>query len=84
VLALAAASGVADVDAITLSLARMSLDDLLARIAVSGVVVAAGVNNLVKAGMATVIGGRRLGLRVGSPLVASTLGGLLAVWLWIW
>jgi uncharacterized membrane protein (DUF4010 family) len=84
VLALAAASGVTDVDAITLSLARMSLDDLLASIAVSGVIIAACVNNLVKASMATVIGGRRLGLRVGAPLVASTLGGLLTVWLWVW
>jgi uncharacterized membrane protein (DUF4010 family) len=84
VLALAAASGVADVDAITLSLARMSLDDLVARIAVSGIVLAAGINNLVKAGMATVIGGRRIGMRVALPLAASAIGGLLTVWLWVW
>jgi uncharacterized membrane protein (DUF4010 family) len=84
VLALAAASGVADVDAITLSLARMTLDDLAARIAVSGILLAAGVNNLVKAGTATVIGGRRIGVRVGLPLVASAIAGLLAVWLWVW
>lgn len=84
VLTLAAASGVADVDAITLSLARMSQDELAVRIAVSGIVLAAGINNLVKAGMATVIGGRRIGMHVALPLVASTIGGLLAVWLWIW
>src|SRR3989338_505240 len=68
VLALSAASGVADVDAITLSLARMSHDNLELRIAVTGIVIAATINSLVKGGMATVIGGRDIGLRVGLTL----------------
>ena len=84
VLALAAASGVADVDAITLSLARMSQDDLMLHVAVSGIVIAAAMNSLVKGGMAMFIGGRHVGLRVGLPLLGSTVGGLLAVWLWAW
>jgi uncharacterized membrane protein (DUF4010 family) len=84
VLALAAASGVADVDAITLSLARMSLDDLALRYAVSGIVIAAAVNSFVKGAMATVIGGGALGLRVALPLLASAVGGLVSVWLWAW
>jgi uncharacterized membrane protein (DUF4010 family) len=84
VLLLAAASGVADVDAITLSLARMSQDDLAVRVAVTGIVIAAAVNSLMKAGMATVIGGRLVGLRVGVPLVASAIAGLSLSWLLLW
>lgn len=77
---LAAASGVADVDAITLSLSRMSQDDLLPRVAVMAIVTAAAVNNLVKGGMAVVIGGRQLGVRVALPLLAASLAGLFVVW----
>ncbi len=81
VLVLAAASGVADVDAINLSLSRMSHVDLDIRIAVAGIVIAAVVNTMVKSGMAAVIGGRETGLRVGMPLLAGSGGGLLSVWL---
>lgn len=84
VLILAAASGIADVDAITLSLSRMSQDDLALQIAVTGIVIAASVNGLIKTGMATFIGGRHIGIRVGLPLLSSTLGGGLAVWFWVW
>ncbi|MGD8884363.1 MAG: MgtC/SapB family protein [Gammaproteobacteria bacterium] len=84
VLVLAAASGVADVDAITLSLARMSQDDLTVRIAIMGIVIASAANNIVKGGMAAAIGGRVIGRRVGIPLVASAVGGLLAAWFWVW
>ena len=83
VLALAAASGVADVDAITFSLARMSHEDLVLRIAAMGIVVAAAVNNLVKGGIATFIGGKAIGLRAGLPLLASAVGGLVSAWLWL-
>ncbi len=84
VLALAAASGIADVDAITLSLARMTQDDLALSVAAIGVLIAASVNTLVKGGMASAIGGRSIGFRVGLPLLASALGGMIAAWLWIW
>lgn len=84
ILVLAAASGIADVDAITLSLARLSQGDLALRVAVSGIVIAAAINSLVKGGIATTIGGGAIGLRVGLPLLASAIGGLVAVWLWVW
>lgn len=84
VLGLAAASGIGDVDAITLSLARMSLHEVALHVGVTGIVIAAAVNSLVKAGMAAAIGGRALGLRVGVPLVASAVAGLVAVWTWHW
>ena len=84
VLALAAASGIADVDAITLSLARMSQDDVILRIAVFGIVMAAATNSLFKGGMAAFIGGREIGLRVGLPLLGAAIGGVMAAWLWAW
>ncbi len=84
VLALAAASGIADVDAITLSLAGMSGAGLEVRVAVTGVVIAAASNCLVKGGMAAAIGGKRLGLAVAVPLVAAAVVGSLAVWLALW
>jgi uncharacterized membrane protein (DUF4010 family) len=84
VLLLATASGVADVDDITLSLARMSSDELAIRVAVTGIVIAAAVNSVAKAGMVTVIGGVQVGLRVGVPLVVSATVGLSASWLMLW
>jgi uncharacterized membrane protein (DUF4010 family) len=84
VLMLAAASGMADVDAITLSLARMSSDGLDVRVSAMGIVAAAAVNNLVKGGIAMATGGRAVGLRAGLPLLASALGGLISAWFWIW
>lgn len=84
ILALAAASGVTDVDAITLSLARMSGNDLALSVAALGIVIAASVNSLTKGGMAAVIGGPSIRLRVGLPLLSSAAVGLLTAWLWIW
>jgi uncharacterized membrane protein (DUF4010 family) len=84
VLALSAASGVADVDAITVSLARMTATDLSVRVAVMGMVIAAAVNNLAKASMAAVIGGTAIGVRVGLPLVVSALAGPVIAWFWLW
>jgi uncharacterized membrane protein (DUF4010 family) len=84
VLALAAASGIADVDAITLSLAGMSGTGLDPRVAVTGIVLAAATNCLVKGGMATTIGGGHLGLTVALPLGAAAVLGPLAVWLTLW
>lgn len=73
---LAATSGVADVDAITLSLTRMSQTSIDAQTAITGIVIAASVNNLIKAGIATTIGTRSLGLRVMAPIALSLIAGL--------
>jgi len=82
ILALAAASGIADVDAITLSLADMSDEHLGVRTAVFGMVIAAAVNSVAKAAIATAVGGRETGIRVGLPLLASALAGILVAYLW--
>jgi uncharacterized membrane protein (DUF4010 family) len=83
-LALAAASGVADVDAITLSLARLGPSDLDQRVVVLGLLIAAAANSLTKAGLASVIGGARIGLLVGLPLLASAVSGVVLGWLLVW
>ncbi|MCK0153803.1 DUF4010 domain-containing protein [Alcanivorax sp. S6407] len=77
---LAASSGIADVDAITLSLTRMSTEQLAANTAVIGIVIAAATNNMVKAGMAWGIGTRQTGLLVGIPMVLSLVAGIAVAW----
>lgn len=77
----AAAAGLADVDAIALSVARMHADGRVeSGPAVSAVLVAAVANTLVKAGIAAVLGGRRVGLAVGAVLVPMAAAGALAAW----
>ncbi len=83
VLILATVSGIADADAITLSLSRMSSVDLDVRIVTQGIVIAAAVNSLTKGAMAALIGGRSIGLRVGLPLLASAATGLFTTWWWL-
>ncbi len=65
---LSAISGITDVDAITLSLAQMAKLDLDANTAVTGIVLAATVNTVVKGIMASVFGGKKMFLAVGLPL----------------
>ena len=78
---LAATSGIADVDAITLSLTRMSNNSLAMGTAVIGIVIAAATNNLVKSSLAGFVGNRQTGLLVGIPMVLSLAAGLLVAWL---
>ena len=80
VILLAIASGIADVDAITLSLSRLSLNSLSPNTAVLGIVLAAAVNSVVKAGIALAIGRLAIGWRVGLPLVCSAIAGISLVY----
>ncbi|PAV26718.1 hypothetical protein CF392_04425 [Tamilnaduibacter salinus] len=73
---LAATSGVADVDAITLSLTRLSQSTIAPETAVLGIIIASAVNNLIKATMAGAIGTRALGMRVAGPMALSLLSGI--------
>jgi len=73
---LAAASGVADVDAINLSLAGMSREDLALPVAAVGILIAAGVNSLVKAGITIFIGQRGTSVPVAVVLTVAVLAGL--------
>ena len=73
---LAAAAGLADVDAITLALAGLADQTLALSTVAVAILVAAGVNSLVKSGLALWIGGRALGIRVGATMLAALLAGL--------
>lgn len=77
--AVAALSGLTDVDAITLSLARMARERIDSDVAVLAIVIAACVNTLVKGVLASVIGGRELALPVLGVTLCTVAGGLLTV-----
>ncbi len=81
--AVAALSGLTDLDAVTLSTARMSTGD--PQIAAEGwrlVVVAAIANFAAKAGLAAVLGNRRLLGRVLAFFSVPVGAGVLILWLW--
>lgn len=72
--ALAAASGLGDVDAITLSLAAMLGDgEIGARVAVIGAVIGAAANTVVKPALVAVVGAPRMALAMLPPLGAALL-----------
>lgn len=78
VLALAAFSGLADVDAITLSMARLARTELTPALAARAVLVAVGVNTITKACLAWMTGGAALGrlvlIGVATALAAGAAG----------
>lgn len=77
--ALAGASGLADVDAITLSLARMAGGEIDRRTAALAIGLAVSVNTAVKVGLVFWAGGRGIGLRVAAVSAAAVAAGALAV-----
>lgn len=72
---LAGISGISDVDAITLSMARMAQADLSAEVAVRAIILAAMVNTIVKGVLAAVIGGMTMGARIAPVFVAAVAVG---------
>jgi uncharacterized membrane protein (DUF4010 family) len=70
-------AGLADVDAIALSIARFHQEGLAVKTAVTAIIIAAVTNTIVKAGIAVWVGGRRLALQptIGA-LVILFAGGL--------
>jgi uncharacterized membrane protein (DUF4010 family) len=70
---LAAVSGLADVDALSLSMARMAGESVSMAGAAVAIGIAAVVNTCVKAGLATVIGKRPLALNVWLVLTAALI-----------
>ncbi len=75
---LAAISGITDIDAITLSLSRLSLADTYSTdVIVMGIFIAANTNNVFKAILTISIGNKALGLRVAGPMLLAFAGGFL-------
>lgn len=77
--ALALVSGIADVDPINLTLSRMSLGETQATVAVSGIVLAACSNSLVKSLMAVSIAGKTMLVNVFGPLALAVVCGLASL-----
>jgi uncharacterized membrane protein (DUF4010 family) len=83
--ALAAASGLADVDAITLSLTRLARTALDPETASKAILVAVAVNSLSKGALAWLTGGAAIGWRavvVAATAIAAGLAGLQLADLW--
>lgn len=74
---LAATSGLADVDPITLSMSQMIKGGLNVSVAAKAILIAVSVNSGIKGIFSWVIGGPALALRVGGTLVGAVAAGLL-------
>lgn len=73
----AAFAGLADVDAITLSLTELERTGAISHVAAPAITLAALVNTVVKAGLARFFGGRALAREVNPILLAAALAGVL-------
>lgn len=73
----ATVAGLADVDAITLSVARMHEAGLPDGLAVTAVTAAAATNTIVKVGLAIALGGRRVGTAVAGVLLPAAAAGMI-------
>ncbi len=74
---LAATSGLADVDPITLSMSQMSKEGLETSVAARAILIAVSVNSGIKGMFSWLIGSRALVLRVGSTLAGAVVTGLM-------
>jgi uncharacterized membrane protein (DUF4010 family) len=75
-------AGLADVDAISLSIARLhDTEELRRDPALWALAIASGTNSLSKVGIAAVLGGGRLALYVGVPLLLALGAGALVLFL---
>lgn len=78
-----ALAGLSDVDAITLSMARLAKEGLSQQVAATTILIACGANTLVKAFLALSLGGWAFGRRVLLAfflMLASGAAGALALW----
>lgn len=78
VFATAGISGLADVDAVVISMAQMAAGVLDPQVAVQAILLAVAANTLVKAVLAGSAGGTKLGLHIGLINTAATAAGAFA------
>lgn len=81
VYALSVVSGLMDVDAITLSLSRMALDDLSSEVATKGIVLASATNTVIKGFIFSFFAGFKNSWQLIILLIASVVPGLLIAFL---
>lgn len=78
VLVVASLSGIADVDAITISMTRLARDPAEMTLALQAIGLAVAVNTMAKVGMAGWLGGLRVFVLTGAGSLAALLAGVLA------
>jgi uncharacterized membrane protein (DUF4010 family) len=78
VLIVAGLSGIADVDAVTVTMSRAAGTQIDARTAVLAIEIAIAVNSVSKAVLAGVVAGRKIGLVTGGISFTAVAGGVLA------
>jgi uncharacterized membrane protein (DUF4010 family) len=77
-------AGSTDVDAVTLSMAKLAREGLASREAVTAILLAAASNTMVKAAMACLLGGAEFAKRVlGAFALMLLCGAAGAAWLWM-
>jgi uncharacterized membrane protein (DUF4010 family) len=76
-----AVAGFADVDAITLSMAKLAAGDIPRRVAGSAILIAAGTNTMTKGVLAAVLGGRSFARRLAPALAVTLAAGAITTWL---
>lgn len=74
-------SGLIDVDAITLSLSRLAINELSENVAIMGIVLASAMNTLVKGLLFSFIIGLKVSLRLLLVLLVSVIPGLIIAFL---
>ena len=72
-------AGIADVDAVTLSLAELHRQGLESSTASAGITIAAATNTIVKAGIAVVLGGQALRRRIVTTFLLMLAAGAVAI-----
>jgi uncharacterized membrane protein (DUF4010 family) len=77
VLVVAAISGIADVDAITISMARLGGNGIDLNTAVSAIIIAVAVNTVSKAALASWVAGKRVGILAGGCSAIALFGLLI-------
>lgn len=79
--AVAAVSGITDVDAITLSISRMARGELSDEVAALAIFIAASVNTLVKGLLVTFICGRAMAVRVMGTFFLAIVAGAITIFI---
>ena len=81
---LAAISGIADVDAITISMARLGLGEVSIRSAAFAVLAATMVNTLTKGTLVAIIAGAKTAVPIAGPIPGCLLIGAVLSWWWVY
>jgi len=81
---LATISGIADVDAITISMSRLGFSEVSIRSAAIAVLTATGINTLTKATLVAIIAGSKTFATVVGPIAGCLLIGAVLGWWWVY